>query len=36
MSDAKLSHVRADGSLTMVDVGAKASTARTARDLEFL
>jgi cyclic pyranopterin phosphate synthase len=31
MSDAKLSHVRADGSLAMVDVGAKASTARTAR-----
>jgi cyclic pyranopterin phosphate synthase len=27
----KLSHVRADGSLAMVDVGAKASTARTAR-----
>ena len=26
-----LSHVRADGSLAMVDVGAKASTARTAR-----
>jgi cyclic pyranopterin phosphate synthase len=31
MSDAKLSHVRADGSLAMVDVGAKPSTARTAR-----
>ena len=31
MSDAKLSHVREDGSLTMVDVGAKAATARTAR-----
>jgi cyclic pyranopterin phosphate synthase len=29
----KLSHVRADGSLAMVDVGAKASTARTARAL---
>lgn len=27
----KLSHVRADGSLAMVDVGAKVSTARTAR-----
>jgi cyclic pyranopterin monophosphate synthase len=27
----KLSHVRADGSLAMVDVGAKAATARTAR-----
>ncbi|MDB5070110.1 MAG: moaC [Candidatus Eremiobacteraeota bacterium] len=27
----KLSHVREDGSLAMVDVGAKASTARTAR-----
>jgi cyclic pyranopterin phosphate synthase len=27
----KLSHVREDGSLTMVDVGAKAATARTAR-----
>jgi cyclic pyranopterin phosphate synthase len=31
MSDAKLSHVREDGSLAMVDVGAKPSTARTAR-----
>ncbi len=31
MSEKRLSHVRADGSLTMVDVGAKASTARTAR-----
>jgi cyclic pyranopterin phosphate synthase len=27
----RLSHVREDGSLTMVDVGAKAATARTAR-----
>jgi cyclic pyranopterin phosphate synthase len=27
----KLSHVREDGSLAMVDVGAKAATARTAR-----
>jgi cyclic pyranopterin phosphate synthase len=27
----QLSHVRADGSLAMVDVGAKAATARTAR-----
>jgi cyclic pyranopterin monophosphate synthase len=27
----ELSHVRADGSLAMVDVGAKAATARTAR-----
>jgi cyclic pyranopterin phosphate synthase len=27
----KLSHVRDDGSLTMVDVGAKAASARTAR-----
>ena len=27
----KLSHVRADGSLAMVDVGAKVATARTAR-----
>ncbi|MBV8581732.1 MAG: cyclic pyranopterin monophosphate synthase MoaC [Candidatus Eremiobacteraeota bacterium] len=27
----KLSHVRDDGSLAMVDVGAKAATARTAR-----
>ncbi len=33
MSDTnpKLSHVRDDGSLRMVDVGAKAATARTAR-----
>lgn len=31
MSEQKLSHVRADGSLAMVDVGAKPSTARTAR-----
>jgi cyclic pyranopterin phosphate synthase len=31
MSMSKLSHVREDGSLVMVDVGAKAATARTAR-----
>lgn len=31
MSEQKLSHVREDGSLAMVDVGAKPSTARTAR-----
>ncbi len=31
MSAPKPSHIAADGSLTMVDVGAKASTARTAR-----
>ena len=31
MKPSKLSHVREDGSLTMVDVGAKAATARTAR-----
>lgn len=31
MSAPKPSHINADGSLTMVDVGAKASTARTAR-----
>ena len=31
MSDVKLSHVREDGSLAMVDVGGKASSARTAR-----
>ncbi len=31
MSAPKPSHITADGSLTMVDVGAKASTARTAR-----
>ncbi len=31
MSETKLSHVREDGSLAMVDVGAKAPTARTAR-----
>jgi cyclic pyranopterin phosphate synthase len=31
MSMSKLSHVREDGSLVMVDVGAKPATARTAR-----
>jgi cyclic pyranopterin phosphate synthase len=31
VSSSKLSHVREDGSVTMVDVGAKAATARTAR-----
>jgi len=31
MKPSKLSHVREDGSLAMVDVGAKAATARTAR-----
>ncbi len=31
MSSSKLSHVRDDGSVTMVDVGAKAATARAAR-----
>jgi len=31
VSEHKLSHVREDGSLAMVDVGAKPSTARTAR-----
>ncbi|MEA2665109.1 MAG: cyclic pyranopterin monophosphate synthase [Candidatus Eremiobacteraeota bacterium] len=31
MSAPKPSHIAPDGSLTMVDVGAKASTARTAR-----
>ena len=31
MSAPKPSHITADGSLAMVDVGAKASTARTAR-----
>jgi cyclic pyranopterin phosphate synthase len=31
MSAPKLSHVAADGSLTMVDVGAKAASARSAR-----
>jgi cyclic pyranopterin phosphate synthase len=31
MSMSKLSHVREDGSLVMVDVGGKAATARTAR-----
>ena len=31
MSGPKLSHVRDDGSLSMVDVGGKASTSRTAR-----
>jgi cyclic pyranopterin monophosphate synthase len=31
VSEKRLSHVRADGSLAMVDVGAKPSTARTAR-----
>lgn len=31
MSVAKPSHITADGSLTMVDVGAKADTARSAR-----
>jgi cyclic pyranopterin phosphate synthase len=32
----KLSHVREDGSLAMVDVGAKAATARTARAEAFV
>jgi cyclic pyranopterin phosphate synthase len=32
----KLSHVGADGSLAMVDVGAKAATARTARAEAFV
>ena len=38
MSDAKptLSHVREDGSLAMVDVGGKASSARTARAEAFV
>ena len=31
MTMSKLSHVRDDGSLVMVDVGAKPATARTAR-----
>jgi cyclic pyranopterin phosphate synthase len=31
VSEKRLSHVRADGSLAMVDVGAKPSTTRTAR-----
>jgi len=31
VSGSKLSHVRGDGSLAMVDVGGKAATARTAR-----
>ncbi|HEX3468783.1 MAG TPA: cyclic pyranopterin monophosphate synthase MoaC [Candidatus Elarobacter sp.] len=31
MTEKRLSHVRADGSLAMVDVGAKSPTARTAR-----